>query len=133
MADGGNELKLDDATKIIGCYKALTKNGLAEDVGADPDPMRRALAFCKDINSSKLVRDEFAAVIADYLTSEEAQDTEAGRQPLGCELQHVDGTFSAFLKRDVSSPLGLRSSETDTTSAWINRARSRAPAPIFSW
>ena len=95
LADGGNELKLDDATKIIGCYKALTKNGLAEDVGADPDPMRRALAFCKDINSSKLVRDEFAAVIADYLASEEAQDTEAGRQPLGCELQHVDGTFNA--------------------------------------
>ncbi len=95
LADGGNELKLDDATKIIGCYKALTKNGLAEDVGTDPDPMRRALAFCKDINSSKLVRDEFAAVIKDYLASEEAQEAEAGRQPLGCELLHVDGTFNA--------------------------------------
>ncbi len=95
LADGGNELKLDDATKIIGCYKALTKNGLSEDVGADRDPMRRALAFCKDINSSKLVRDEFAAVVTDYLASEEAQETEAGRQPLGCDLQHVDGTFNA--------------------------------------
>lgn len=28
LADGTSELKLDDATKIIGCYKALIKSGL---------------------------------------------------------------------------------------------------------
>ena len=27
----GSELKLDDATKIVGCYKALAKDGLKED------------------------------------------------------------------------------------------------------
>lgn len=95
LADGTSELKLDDATKIIGCYKALTKNGLSEDVAADPEPMQRALAFCKDIASSKLIKDEFAAVIRDYLASEEGQETEAGRKTLGCELRHVDGTFNA--------------------------------------
>jgi predicted helicase len=95
LAEGDNELKLDDATKIIGCYKALTKAGLKEDVAADPAPMHRALAFCKDIASSKLVRDEFAAVVADYLASEEGKEVEEGRVPLGCELQHVDGTFNA--------------------------------------
>lgn len=95
LADGTSELKLDDATKIIGCYKALTKNGLSEDVAADPQPMERALAFCKDIASSKLIKDEFAAVIAEYLASEEGQETEAGRPRLGCELRHVDGTFNA--------------------------------------
>lgn len=95
LADGSSELKLDDATKIIGCYKALTKNGLSDDVAADPEPMQRALAFCKDIASSKLIKDEFAAVIRDYLASEEGQETEAGRAPLGCELQHVDGTYNA--------------------------------------
>lgn len=95
LADGTSELKLDDATKIIGCYKALTKNGLSDDVAADPEPMQRALAFCKDIASSKLIKDEFAAVIKDYLASEEGQETEAGRAPLGCELQHVDGTYNA--------------------------------------
>ncbi|WP_298128065.1 type ISP restriction/modification enzyme [Brevundimonas sp.] len=95
LADGTSELKLDDATKIIGCYKALTKNGLSEDVAADPQPMERALAFCKDIASSKLIKDEFAAVIGEYLASEEGQETEAGRPRLGCELRHVDGTFNA--------------------------------------
>lgn len=95
LASGDNELKLDDATKIIGCYKALTKADLKPDVGADTEPMHRALAFCKDIASSKLIRDQFAAVVADYLASEEGIETEAGRTPLGCELQHVDGTFNA--------------------------------------
>lgn len=95
LADGGNELKLDDATKIIGCYKALTKAGLKDDVAADPESMHRALAFCKDIASSKLIRDEFAAVVKDYLASEEGKLAEEGRAPLMCELEHVDGTFNA--------------------------------------
>ena len=58
LASGDNELKLDDATKIIGCYKALTKGDLKHDVGADIEPMHRALAFCKDIASSKLIKDQ---------------------------------------------------------------------------
>ena len=49
LADGNSELKLDDATKIIGCYKALTKHGLRADLLTDPLPMKRALAFCKVI------------------------------------------------------------------------------------
>lgn len=95
LADDQNELKLDDATKIIGCYKALTKAGLREDVVADPDPMHRALAFCRDIASSKLIRDQFGAVVRDYLASDEGQQVEDGRTPLGCELEHVDGTYNA--------------------------------------
>ena len=58
-------MKLDDATKIIGCYKALIKSGLKPELLTDPDPMQRAIAFCKDIESSKLIQSEFAAVIPD--------------------------------------------------------------------
>lgn len=39
LADGGSELKLDDATKIIGCYKALTKSGLQSELLTDPYPI----------------------------------------------------------------------------------------------
>lgn len=95
LSDAQNELKLDDATKIVGCYKALTKAGLREDVAADPDPMHRALAFCRDIASSKLICDEFAAVVRDYLASDEGKEVEDGRTALACELKHVDGTFGA--------------------------------------
>lgn len=92
LKDEDNALKLDDATKIVGCYKALTKADLAADVATDTGHMRRALAFCKDIASSKLVRDEFSAVVEEYLTSAASGDEEP---PLGCEVHHVDGTFNA--------------------------------------
>lgn len=90
----GAELKLDDATKIIGCYKALTKHGLKGELLTDPEPMHRALAFCKDIATSKLVQNEFAAVIAEYLASDEGKQAEGDATPLDCQLDHVDGTFN---------------------------------------
>ncbi|TXH56600.1 MAG: damage-inducible protein [Desulfurellales bacterium] len=95
LADGSSELKLDDATKIIGCYKALTKHGLKDELLTDPQPMKRALAFCKDIATSKLVQSEFAAVIHEYLASDEGKETEGDATPLDCQLEHVDGTFNA--------------------------------------
>jgi predicted helicase len=95
LADGGTELKLDDATKIIGCYKALTKNGLKDELLTDAQPMRRALAFCKDIASSKLVRTEFANVVSEYLASDEGHDAMGDAAVLECELRHVDGTMGA--------------------------------------
>ena len=40
LADGNSELVLDDATKIVGCWKALSKIGLTFPSIADPEPMR---------------------------------------------------------------------------------------------
>ncbi|WP_330169318.1 DEAD/DEAH box helicase [Bartonella grahamii] len=93
LSDDQSELVLDDATKIIGCYKALTKQDLKADVGADPHPMRRALAFCKTIKSSELVRDEFSAVVREYLDYTKGNTENAPF--LKCEIEHVDGTFNA--------------------------------------
>jgi len=94
LGDGNSELVLDDATKIIGCYKALTKADMKADVAADPHPMRRALAFCKDIRSSKLIRDEFGTVVDEYLDYTDEDDAENSLS-LRCEIEHVDGTFNA--------------------------------------
>lgn len=41
----GPELTLDDATKIVGCYKALTKSDLAADLEYDPKPMHRGFGL----------------------------------------------------------------------------------------
>ena len=95
LADGTSELKLDDATKIIGCYKALIKSGLKPELLTDPEPMQRGLAFCKDIASSKLIRSEFAAVVSEYLASDEGREALGDIDPLDCELHHVDGTMGA--------------------------------------
>jgi predicted helicase len=89
-------LLLDDATKIIGCYKALTKVYMKADVAADPKPMRRAIAFCKDIRSSKLVRGEFSAVVDEFLGEHSLlDDREDDDNRLRCEVDHVDGTYNA--------------------------------------
>lgn len=95
LGDAGSELVLDDATKIIGCYKALTKIDLKADVSTDPYPMRRALAFAKDIRSSKLIRDEFTAVVDEYLGQDTLIESDVPFTHLQCEIEHVDGTFNA--------------------------------------
>lgn len=95
LADGTSELKLDDATKIIGCYKALTKQGLQTDLLTDFAPMRRALAFCRDIATSKMIQNEFSAVVSEYLASDEGKESESDTSRLECSLKHVDGTFGA--------------------------------------
>ena len=95
LADGGTELKLDDATKYIGCYRALAKRGFEEESSL---PMQCALAFCKDIKSSKLMKQEFAKVISSYLESDEGRSTERGQKRLDCKVEHVDGTDNAKIR-----------------------------------
>ncbi|WP_370152091.1 DEAD/DEAH box helicase [Ferrovibrio sp.] len=116
----GSELKLDDATKIIGCYKALVKSGLTEELTDDSGPMRRALAFAKDIKSSKLIQDEFAAVVREYIASDEGKEALGSAPPLACELRHVDGTMGA---KERTSLLDWLKAENDDACRILTNAR----------
>lgn len=121
LADENNELKLDDATKIIGCYKALTKADLRADIASDTGPMRRALAFTRDIKRSKLIEAEFAHV------AEEWRDTlddavAATIPPLDCEIRHVDGGFSAHARNERLAWLKA-DPETEHTCRILTNAR----------
>ena len=91
LTDPDSELVLDDATKIVGCWKALSKTGLTETAADDSRPMRRALAFCRSIASSELVRDEFEQVVTEF----QLQSGDASGNDVVCEVQHVDGTQNA--------------------------------------
>lgn len=87
------EINLDDATKIVGCWNGLAKRA-GEDMdgnGFPPDavPMKRAVAFMRDIKSSKQLAGAFGQVIGAY---EAAHDDDA----LECSVRHVDGTFNAL-------------------------------------
>ena len=102
LADENSELDLDDATKIIGCYKALTKQDLKQDISFDPQPMKRALAFCKSIAASKLIRDEFATVVAEYTGDDALIEEDApvvARPP-----RHRDRARRRHLQRQVPQP-----------------------------
>jgi len=93
----GAELTLDDATKIIGCYKALSKSDLVADLEFDPHPMKRALAFCQTIAKSKIIEEEFTNVVDEYINNDLIQDA----RPLHTEVQHVDGSFNASAREHL--------------------------------
>lgn len=97
-----NELKLDDATKIIGCYKALLKQGSSDEFSVDANSMQRAIAFCKDIRSSQLIAREFDAVVNEFTNTTYTDDA----QHLTCSIQHVDGTFNAKTRGELLHWLG---------------------------
>lgn len=121
LMDQDSALVLDDATKIIGCYKALIKSGLADEVMTDRQPMQRALAFAKDIKSSKLIQSEFRAVIEEYRASDEGQEALGDADPLTVELQHVDGTMGA---RERAQKLDwLKESHGDAICRILTNAR----------
>ena len=103
LADENSQLKLDDATKIIGCYKALTGQGFHDsETVSEVKPVRRALAFCNTIKNSKLLRDEFTSVIDEYRESVAQRGTDAEQahlaQPWQCAIRHVDGSFGAHAR-----------------------------------
>ncbi|MFV0431282.1 MAG: DEAD/DEAH box helicase family protein, partial [Alphaproteobacteria bacterium] len=88
---GVDGLNLDDTTKLIGCYKALTKTDLKDDLLIDEKPMKRAVTFCKNIAVSKALSKQFSDT-ADWYIQEINQDPKTA---LKCKARHVDGTFSA--------------------------------------
>lgn len=102
--DDQRALDIRFATKIIGSWKGLSKQGLvvideggeqerlAEDIG----PMRRAVAFSRSIKDSKLSTDVFARLVELY---QQGRVAEAGVGLVGCELHHVDGTMNALQRQ----------------------------------
>ncbi len=88
------ELKLTDAGKLMGCWRALAKADEEEFPDDDRLPMRRAIAYCRDIKSSKLVERLFSDVAREYRASPVA--AEHGQVPnYEVSARHVDGTFNA--------------------------------------
>ena len=103
IADAEQEINTDDASKLIGCINALSKQVLGDEgllKAADPDPMRRAVAFCQSIAVSKKITDTFNTAADVYLDSlpEKARErlqTVASR--------HVDGTMDATKRGELMS------------------------------
>jgi len=104
LKDENNQLKVDDAAKIIGCWKALAKQGLAEELNGDSEAMKRAVAFCQVIEvskgakthkvSSKNIASMFQAVVEAY----QATEADEAASTLACEAEHVDGSMNASQK-----------------------------------
>lgn len=94
LADKDNELNLDDAVKITGCWNGLSKrmatDANGENLEGDLTPMRRAVAFSRSIADSKKITHLFADIIEEYKRCHPNEDV------LDCEVDHVDGTQNSL-------------------------------------
>ena len=97
IAEMGGELNLDTAAKLTGCWNALAKRKHLDsdtDYGDDLSPMRRAVAFCRDIKASKQVAAQFPDLV-DGLSNLENDDT---TDNLRVECSHVDGRMNSAVR-----------------------------------
>jgi len=109
ISDADNELRLEDAARITGCWKGLSRQVSIDAEGnilsGDVAPMRRAVAFCNRIEDSKTITRLFAQVVEQL--HQLSPDDESF---LFCEMDHVDGKHNSlernkklnWLKEDTS-------------------------------
>ena len=95
IANKDSEIKMDDASKLIGCINALSKRTLLDNQllnESDPGPMHRAVAFCQNINISKQTSNAFNACEEAYF---EVLSDQERKEIVKIEADHVDGGMSA--------------------------------------
>jgi predicted helicase len=103
IMDKESEINTDDASKLIGCINALSKQILG-DLGiikeTDPEPMRRAVAFCQSIAASKKITNTFNLASETYISELPAEKQE---QTQLVASKHIDGTMNATDRNELLS------------------------------
>lgn len=112
----GDELKLQDAIKIVGCYNGLRKRGTnPDDFLVDKTPMRTAVAFSRSIKDSKRIAELFGTVTK--ALNDEAKEKDG----LIAEADHVDGTFNVMARNERLD--WLKDTKTENTVRVLSNAR----------
>lgn len=103
IENGEKEFNFDDATRLIGCINGLSKQILDKEgiiKSTDPEPMKRAVAFCRDIKTSKRITNSFNNYAEEYLSS---LKEEAKRKMVNVSSKHIDGGMNALEREDLLS------------------------------
>ena len=93
LADGGSEINITDAAKIVGCWRALQN---PENKGLDDGPishLTRAIAFTNTIASSQRLVAHWDDIVGHAI--ELLPEAERSRT-FRCETDHVDGKHHAL-------------------------------------
>lgn len=101
IAGNETEINTDDASKLIGCINALSKQFLGDEgktKASDPEPMSRAVAFCSNIAASKKITATYNTASEAYLNSLPAEKKE---QMVSVASKHMDGTMSAPQREEM--------------------------------
>ncbi len=112
LGAGKYEIAGADALKLMGCVNALSKQIVGDNgsiAASDPEPMRRAVAFCASIKASQAITAMFDQVSHDYIASLPAAQQ---AKLIAIDAEHIDGTMNApkrdellsWLKADTPQP-----------------------------
>lgn len=113
IMDKESEINTDDVSKLIGCINALSKQILGDEgiiKETDPEPMRRAVAFCQSIAASKKITNTFNIAAESYI-SELPTDKQDTMQVVASK--HIDGTMNATDRNDLLSWLKAEPNEKE--------------------
>lgn len=101
VADEDNTISADDASKLIGCVNALSKQIIGDEGiihETDPMPMKKAVAFCQKISVSREVTDYFNEVPEKYI----ADLPEERRGEISqVQSKHIDGSMRATQRDEL--------------------------------
>ena len=92
----GGEININDATRIVGCWRALQNPEDKDKNDETIRPLRRVIAFTNRIDESKALAHYWNDVIEDAtknLSDDEIPDN------FECETKHVDGTVHALNRK----------------------------------
>ena len=92
----GSEININDATRIIGCWRALQNPENKEKDDETLRPLKRVIAFTNRIDESKALKTYWNQIIKDAL--EKLPEEEHPTNFL-CETEHVDGTVHALNRK----------------------------------
>jgi predicted helicase len=85
-------INLDDASKLLGCWRGLSKIKTQGD-DVDNVPMKRAVAFANTIDASQVLAKRLEIV------GRTANRPAEGNQGLSLQTKHVDGKQNALVRR----------------------------------
>ncbi len=96
LSDSNNEIKLDEATKIVGCLNAFAKHDPENKYFVnDKIPMKRVVAFSNTIANSE----KFKRIFNDV--SQRFHNLNDTKVKMEVEVKHIDGTFNSFDRDDL--------------------------------
>ncbi|MDR5591896.1 DEAD/DEAH box helicase [Christiangramia sp. SM2212] len=113
VANPSNEISSDDASKLIGCLNALSKQVLGDNgliKGVDPEPMKRAVAFCQNIKVSKRITQTFNDTSDVYLDSVKPKHRE---KLVSVSANHIDGSMNAPQRDELLGWLKSQSADSN--------------------
>jgi len=120
IASPMNEINTDDASKLIGCINALSKQIIGDEgliKSSDPNPMKRAVAFCQSIKISKNITSTFNTASQVYLDSL-VKDTRD--KMVNVSSKHIDGTMRAPERDELMSWLKSTSADSNECRVLTN-------------